>query len=45
MAFTYVFVPPQTVMVHREDITEARLEEQQHRDARLRSRRPVRLRN
>ena len=30
LAFSYVFVPPQTVMVHREDITEARLVEQQH---------------
>jgi PAS domain-containing protein len=44
-AYTYVFVPPRTVMVHREDITEARLEEQQQRDASVRSRRPVRLRN
>jgi PAS domain-containing protein len=29
LAFTYVFVPPQTVMVHREDITEAKQAEQQ----------------
>jgi PAS domain S-box-containing protein len=32
LAFTYVFVPPQTVMIHREDITEARQAEQ-HREA------------
>jgi diguanylate cyclase (GGDEF)-like protein/PAS domain S-box-containing protein len=36
LAFTYVFVPPQTVMVHREDITEAKLAEQQ-REAMARS--------
>jgi diguanylate cyclase (GGDEF)-like protein/PAS domain S-box-containing protein len=29
LAFTYVFVPPQTVMVHREDITETKHTEQQ----------------
>ena len=29
LAFTYVFVPPQTVMVHTEDITEAKQAEQQ----------------
>jgi diguanylate cyclase len=33
LAFSYVFVPPQTVMVHREDITEARLAEQQDRQS------------
>jgi diguanylate cyclase (GGDEF)-like protein/PAS domain S-box-containing protein len=44
LAFSYVFVPPQTVMVHREDITEARLEEHQ-REAVARSRRPTHLRD
>src|SRR6185295_5103543 len=29
LALTYVFVPPQTVMIHREDITEAKQAEQQ----------------
>jgi signal transduction histidine kinase len=29
LAFTYVFVPPRTVMVHTEDVTEARHAEQQ----------------
>jgi PAS domain-containing protein len=29
LAFSYVFVPPQTVMVHREDITEDRQSEQE----------------
>ena len=29
LAFTYVFVPPQTVMIHTEDITEAKQAEQQ----------------
>jgi hypothetical protein len=24
LAYSYVFVPPQTVMVHREDITESK---------------------
>jgi signal transduction histidine kinase len=32
LAFSYVFVPPQTVMIHTEDVTEARRAEQQ-RDA------------
>ena len=41
LAFSYVFVPPQTVMVHREDITEARLVEQQHAGS-VRARRPRR---
>jgi diguanylate cyclase len=44
-ALTYVFVPPRTVMVHREDITDARLEDQQQRDALVRSMRATRLRN
>jgi hypothetical protein len=43
VAFTYVFVPPRTVMVHRQDITEARLDEQR-RDARL-AQTPTRLRD
>ena len=29
LVFTYVFVPPQTVMVHTEDVTDSRLAEQQ----------------
>jgi len=29
LAFSYVFVPPQTVMIHTEDVTEARRAEQQ----------------
>ena len=32
LAFSYVFVPPQTVMVHREDVTEAKQAEQQQHD-------------
>ncbi len=32
LAFSYVFVPPQTVMVHREDVTEANQAEQQQHD-------------
>ena len=36
LALTYVFVPPQTVMLHTEDVTEARQAEQQ-REAMARS--------
>ncbi|HLZ28603.1 MAG TPA: EAL domain-containing protein [Chloroflexota bacterium] len=44
LAFSYVFVPPETVMVHREDVTEARLAEEL-RTATSRSRRSSRLRD